>query len=240
MKKCKEEAGTETLTTYGRELLAGFMGFAETAPLAETFRPVNDALAAAGNERKARYVVVIETRAGVRVAEFVVEREIRAFARALQSAEGDADGPAHHTIFPAGLNAVILPRRRDQLSELRNLITRFRGSVVPAAVALAAEWLPRLTAAADRLAAALDAFDAAASAYDEAFRLELNARTRHFFAVDELMGRVRTLFPRNRAQQDAVFPLVHTSAPKADDQDDADDEEEPVAPVASPIADASP
>jgi hypothetical protein len=230
MKKYTEGTGTETMTTYGRELLAGMLGFTETAPLAETFRPINDALADAGNARRARYAVVIETRAGVRVAEYTVERDIRAFARSLQAAEGDLDGPAHHTLLPAGLNAVILPRRRAQARELRNLITRFQGSVVPAAVTLAAEWLPRLTAAAVRLETALDAFDAATAAYEDAFRLELNARTRHSFAVDELMGRVRALFPRNRAQQDAVFPVVRSSS-KSDGEDD---------PVVTPPAETDP
>ena len=195
---------------------------------------MNDRLHAAGTTRINQYVVVVQARAGVRVAEFLTEREIRSFAGTLQAAEGGRRGPAFHGIFTDGLNAAITPRRRNQARELRKLIGRLNGSTVPAAVALAAEWAPRLTAAADRFEAALDAFDTASAAHDQAFRTELNCRAEHSRSVDELVGRVRALFPEDRPQQDAVFPLASATPARTDGETEAETGEPPAVPEPAP------
>jgi hypothetical protein len=230
MKKYNANASTSTRTTFGHELRAGLLGFAETAPLADLLRPVNDRLREAAAARADRYLVVVETRAAVRIAENAVEREIRTFARMVEVQEGGRRGPAFRAVFVDGLDAAVTPRRRAQARELRNMIQRLSECVLPAAVAVAGEWLPRLTGAAERFEASLAAHETALAEYDAAFRTELTRRGEHSRVVDELIGRVRALFPEDRSRQDAVFPVVDSSSSSKG----ATEEEEPASPTTEP------
>jgi hypothetical protein len=58
MKKYAATAGTSYRVTFGHELLAGLLGFTQTAPLADEFRPFNERLQTAGTTRINQYVVV--------------------------------------------------------------------------------------------------------------------------------------------------------------------------------------
>jgi hypothetical protein len=229
MKKYPGNASTKTRTVYAHELIAGFLGFAETASFAELLRPVNVRLRAAGAARDERYLVVVETRAALRVAETAVEREIRTFARAIEIEEGARRGPAFRDILVDGVNAAVAPRRRAQARELRSIIQRLSESTIAAAVALASEWVPRLTADAERFESAVAAYETAMAEHDAAFQTELTRRAEHSRMIDELIGRVRAVFPEDRVRQDAVFPAVDSSA-----SGETEDAEEPAAPSTGP------
>jgi hypothetical protein len=237
MKKYNPKSTSRARIDYGIEVIAGLKGFPETDPLAEPFAAVNQQLDDAFQDQVTAGAVVVKSRAGLRIAEFIVEREIRSFARILEASEGGRRGPAFNAIFPDGINPVITPRRAAQARELRLLVERLDACRIPAATQVATEWLPRLTADAERLDAAVAAFAQAGAAHDEAFRLELRRRDEHARAVDELMGRVRATFPEDRAQQDAVFPTIESPAPKKGDEtaDPANTEPQPSAPDA-PVA----
>ena len=218
MRKYSSKTTSAARIAYGTELSAGLKGFAETAPLAAELDPVTALLDEAFRERVARGAPVAQTRADLRVCEFLAEREIRSFARALEAAEGGRRGPAFFAVLPDGITSAIAPRRAVQARELRLVIERLGACALRAARQVAPEWLPRLTEAAARLETAVTAHGQAQTACDEAFRVELRRRDEHARIVDELVGRVRAAFPQDRAQQDAVFPSLNGRSGAGEDE----------------------
>jgi hypothetical protein len=234
MKKYSPKSSSPTRLDYGQELDAGLTGSPETAPLAEELAPANRNLEEAYQARLAGNRAVVRSRAVVRITEYQAEREVRSFARGLEIAEGGRRGPAFDAILPDGIQPVLAPRRAAQARAIRLLLEALRACTIPAAVRAAIEWVPRLTAIAERLEAAVTAHDEAIAAQEAAFRTELRRRDEHERTVEQLMGRVRTLFPGDRAAQDAVFPTVDSSPAHKEESDGT-----PTAP-ASPTPPATP
>jgi hypothetical protein len=212
-----ESLGSEARIDYGIELMAGLAAFPETAPLAVEFTPTQDALVAAFGTRVVLNTAVLRTRAELRIAEFLAEREIRTVSRMLEVFDGARRGPAHNHVLPQGVNPVVAHRRGDQAREMRALVNRLTGCPVRLDPAFVADWVPRFTAATERLEAAVAAYDAAVAAHAGAFAAEKNARAAHVQAIDRIMGQVRAAFPRDPGRQDAAFPPADSRSRSRDD-----------------------
>lgn len=125
---------------------------------------------------------------------------------------------------------VVAPAGARQIPPTEKLLGRLTMSKNAAVKAFAVEWQPKIEAARAKLQVAADAHTAALKADGNAFVEETSLRAEHAHTVDRLMGAVRSAFPRDRARQDLVFPVVGNASGAADDAEE-DAPQEPDAPV---------
>ncbi|UQA61650.1 hypothetical protein [Polyangium aurulentum] len=208
MRKYRVNASSVVRVEYGIELLAGLAHFSETAPMVQDFSQLNDKLDAQHEARRALRKPLLEARFHFRFIEHRVDGVIRNAARAAEMADGGRRGVVTTAAFPDGVKIVVAPLGRAQVKQTRDLVDRLVHCVLPAVDAYRAEWLPKLQDALSELEAAAGAYDDARAAYLFAFNAERGLREAHAVAVDRLMGLVRAAFPRERALQDLVFPIV--------------------------------
>jgi hypothetical protein len=213
MKKYDAKAGTAARVEFGVDLGEGLKTFPETADLEPPLTAINEQLDTAFETRRGKQKQLARLRALLRTAEWAAEQEIRTFARAVEVTDSGRQGRTYERLFPNGLVATLLPRRARQVRALAVLLEgleRLSGSDVEA---LRSQWLPRLRAVHDQLARAVADYETVAAEAQQLFREELRLRVDHERLVDQLIGRVRATFPKDRARQNAVFPAPpHKSA----------------------------
>ncbi|MBI4615190.1 MAG: hypothetical protein HY720_16365 [Planctomycetes bacterium] len=207
MRKYRINAGSETRIAWGLDSATALTQFEETAGLAAAIRSITEAMIAALASRRALWIPLLVARAILRIADFVADRTIRAFAYAVQTAEGGRRGPLFDSIFPDGLQEVVAPAGARQLPQTVSLLERLKNSVARGAEEVRVEWLPKLESVVARLQGAVADNERASTAFHEAYANERKVREEHAFAVDRLAGQVRAAFPRDRALQDIVFPV---------------------------------
>jgi hypothetical protein len=206
MRKYDSKAGSAARTEFGVDLAEGLKAFPETAALAEPLEALTEQLNATYEARRAKLKALARIRATLRVTEYRAEQELRTFARAVEVVDGGRYGRLYEEIFPHGLVAAIEPRRSRQVRTIRAIVDTLTRSAVRDGSALRTQWLPRLQRVHDELQAAVTAHDTGAAEADAAFREELRLRAAHELAVDQIVGQVRAVFPKNAARQNAVFP----------------------------------
>lgn len=225
MRKYRKNAATQIRTDYGVDLVEGLNAFPETASFSPGLAQRNDALDVAFAARQAARRPLVKARAKVRISNFLADGELRAYARACETADGGRRGPIFDAAFPAGLVEVIAPVGKAQAAATKTLIDRVTQSKLASLAALNAQWLPRLQTAHDRIAAAAQAYQAALQGYQTAFGEEVALRDDHALLIDTLMGQVRATFPNDRDRQDAIFPEVTTGG-AAEPGDDGEGREQ--------------
>lgn len=208
MRKYRISADSPTRIDYGIELVAGLSFFSETKAYAPSFQELNDELNAAHTARRAARKPLVEKRAVFRFAQHSTDQTIRMSHRAAEIADGGRRGPLTTALFPDGLGPVVAPFGARQIKPTEELVERLNTCKLPAAEAFRAEWKPKLEATLTALKAADKDRNDARDAYLNAFRAEVALRDEHFLSVDKLMGLVRAAFPRDRARQDLIFPVV--------------------------------
>jgi len=222
MRKYRKNAATQVRTEYGADLVEGLNAFPETAPFSASLAQRNDALDVAFAARQQARRPLVKARAKVRISNFLADSELRAYARACETADGGRRGPVFDAAFPSGLVEVVAPVGKAQAGATKTLIDRVTQSKLAALAALNVQWLPRLQAAHDRIAAAAQAYQTALQGYQTAFGEEVALRDDHALVVDTLMGQVRATFPNDRDRQDAIFPEVTTGSGAEVADDDAE------------------
>ena len=228
MKRYRNDAGSPTRIDYGIGLSAGLRAFTETQPLAQPFEQTNDELESAYLNRQARRKPMVVARSKVRFGNYHVDQGIRMLDGAARIADGGRRGPVTTALFPEGLTAVVKPKGAAQIQPTKDLLDRFSKCKLPRAIALHAEWAPRITALLEALKLASEGYDVAKQAYVDAFAEEIAMRAEHARQVDRLMGLVRAEFPRDTARQDVIFPepARESGLPEEDEvEDEVEDEE---------------
>jgi hypothetical protein len=208
VRKYRGSADSPTRIDFGVELLAGLNFFPETKGYAASFQQLNDDLDAAYTARRAARKPLLEKRAAFRFAHHSTDQTIRMTHRAAEIADGGRRGPLTETLFPDGLGPVVAPFGTRQIKPTEALVDRLTRCKLPAADAFRTEWKPKLDASLAALSAAAKDQQEARDAYLNAFRAEVALRDEHYMAIDKLMGLVRAAFPRDRARQDLVFPVL--------------------------------
>ncbi|MRG94187.1 hypothetical protein [Polyangium spumosum] len=231
MRKYRDNAASIVRVEYGVDLIAGLALFPETAPAAAEMQTVNDALGAQYEKRRALRVPVIKTRAALRFAEYSVERVIRSALRAAEIEDGGRRGRICASVFPKGVKPILRPVGKRQVKPLKDLVERLQHSKVAGIEAYRAAWLLKLSDALVSFEAAVAAHLSALSAQDEAFKVELALRDAHHDTVERIMGQVRTAFPRDRAIQNAIFPVVDEAEASTTSDDDTPEEPIPSHPL---------
>jgi hypothetical protein len=197
---------------YGLELTEGLGAFAETRELSTPLATVTAELDGALTKRLALQRPLVRSRAARRIVEQRANMVLRQFSRSVELADGGRRGPLHGALLPDGVTPLVVPVGAAQVAVLRALVTHLGLCRVPGAEACAADWTPRLTAAADELAATLATYDAARTAVGLAFQEELALRDAHARTVDRIIGLVRAALPGDRERQDALFPVISKSS----------------------------
>jgi hypothetical protein len=220
MRGYRTSAGTDTRLIYGDELVEGLKGFPETASLAADLEALNDELEAAQQARRAKRRPLAKARVALRFANYFTDQTIRSCSKAAEIADGARRGPVFNAVFPDGVGPVVAPAGSRQITPTQDLLNRLTTSKNAAVIEFAKEWKPKLEAALKKLQDAAAAHKTATKADGDAFLEELALREQHAHTVDRLMGQVRSAFPRDRAKQDLVFPVVDeggsaASAPEA-------------------------
>ncbi len=223
MRNYRSSAGTDVRVDYGTELVEGLKLFPETTPLATDIEALTAALETAASGRKALRKPLVKARVALRLANYLADQEIRSCGKAAEIADGGRRGPVFDALFPEGVGPVVAPAGARQIKPTEKLLERLTHSKNAAVIAFAQQWQPKLAAALAKLQAAADGHEAARKADAAAFVQETALREEHAHTVDKLMGAVRAAFPRDRAKQDLVFPVV-------DDASSAAEPEEPDAP----------
>lgn len=208
MRKYRSSADSPTRIDYGIELLAGLNFFQETKGFAASFQQLNNDLDASHTARRAARKPLLEKRAAFRFAHHSTDQTIRMTHRAAEIADGGRRGQLTEALFPEGLGPVVAPYGTRQIRPTEALIDRLTRSKLPNAEAFRNEWKPKLDASLAALTAAASDLQTGRDAYLDAFRAEVALRDEHYMAIDKLMGLVRAAFPRDRARQDLVFPVL--------------------------------
>lgn len=216
MRKYRVNASSVVRVEFGIELSAGLANFPKTAPLAKGFEKLNDDLEGHFEQRRALRKPLLMARAALRFAEYRVDQLIRTSAHAAVMVDGGRRGTLTTALFPKGVKPVIHPPGRGQIQPTRDLIDRLDLCKLPGIDDYRAEWLPKLKGALEQLESAAQAHDTAREAYELAFKNEQSMREIHIHEVDRLMGLVRAAFPRDRALQDVIFPVVDEASGAAE------------------------
>jgi len=212
VRKYRNSADSPTRIDFGVELIAGLNFFPETKGYAASFQQLNDELDTAHTARRAARKPLLEKRAAFRFAQHSTDQTIRMTHRAAEIADGGRRGPLTEALFPDGVGPVVAPFGTRQIKPTEALIDRLTRCKLSAAEAFRTEWKPKLDASFAALSAAAKEQQAARDAYLDAFRAEIALRDEHYMAIDKLMGLVRAAFPRDRARQDLVFPILDDSS----------------------------
>lgn len=215
MKNYRKKAGTEARLDYGMELAEGLKLFPETAGYAPDQEQRDDELEQAHEARRALRKPLVKKRVALRLANYTTDREIRAMAKAAESADGGRRGPIFTALFPEGLWPVVAPMGARQVKPTEALAGRLSKSKHPDVMAFAVEWQPKIDAAAAQISGAAAAHLAARKAHDGAFQTEVAVRDEHRRQVEVLMGHVRSAFPGDRVRQDLVFPSMVDDSPSS-------------------------
>lgn len=217
VRKYRSNADSPTRIDFGIELIAGLTFFSETKGYVASFQQLNDELDAAHTTRRAARKPLLEKRAAFRFAHHNADQTIRMVHRAAEIADGGRRGPLSEAIFPDGLGPVVAPFGTRQIKPTEALIDRLTRCKLPAADAFRTEWKPKLDAALTALSTTAKDLQSARDAYLDAFKAEVALRDEHYLAIDKLMGLVRAAFPRDRARQDLVFPVLDTNGESSND-----------------------
>jgi hypothetical protein len=208
VRKYRSSADSPTRIDFGIELIAGLSFFLETKGYAASFQQLNDELDVAHTARRTARKPLLEKRAAFRFAHHSTDQTIRMAHRAAEIADGGRRGPLTEALFPDGLGPVVAPFGTRQIKPTEALIDRLTRCKLPVASDFRTEWKPKLDASLAALSAAAKDQQEARDAYLDAFRAEIALRDEHYLAIDKLMGLVRAAFPRDRARQDLVFPVL--------------------------------
>lgn len=221
MRNYRTSAGTDVRVDYGTELVEGLKLFPETTPLATDIEALTASLEGAATARKALRKPLVKARVALRLANYLADQEIRSCGKAAEIADGGRRGPVFDALFPDGVGPVVAPAGARQIKPTEKLLERLTSSKNAAVIAFAQTWQPKLAAVLAKLQAAADSHEAARKADAAAFVEETALREEHAHTVDKLMGAVRAAFPRDRAKQDLLFPVVEESSGGAEAEPDA-------------------
>ena len=170
------------------------------------------ALVAAQGVYRERVLDLIEPRVEVKMVDLKADDVVRSVKRTAE------DAKVADRVFPFGVMPIVKPVGQTEVDELQKLEERISGAITwserGAAQARIAAVRAEYTAALDRRRAALSASGAARALRD-------STREEFINLYASAMGSIKSLFPRDRATQDAFFDVVRSPS------DDGDDEAEP-------------
>jgi hypothetical protein len=217
MRKYKPQSGSATRVTYGIEVVEGLRYFPETADLASPFAALTTQLETIYLERVARERALVPIRARVRFANYAFDVAVRGAAKTAEIADNGRKGALYKALFPEGLGAVVLPSGEGQAKAGRKFVESLTQSKAPGADQVRDQRLGKLTDAQGGLEESLGARAAAYADVAKARAVEDAAKEDHELAVERVMGQLRTIFPRDRARWDVVFPSVSSRSSGGDD-----------------------
>jgi hypothetical protein len=208
------------------EVSEGLRFFEETTDLATPFATLTTQLESIYLERMAKERALIPVRAKVRFANYSFDAAVRGAAKTAEIVDGGKKGALYATLFPEGLGAVVMPSGEGQAKIGRKFVDRLTESKVPGADKVRDQWLGKLQDAQGGLQDSLAARAAGYEALAKVRAVEYAAKEDHELAVERVMGQLRTIFPRDKARWDVVFPSVSTRSSSSDDSEDAGPEDE--------------
>jgi hypothetical protein len=219
MRKYNRNASSPARVAYGMEVSEGLRFFPETGDLAAPFATLTTQLETIYLERVARERALVPIRARVRFANYAFDVAVRGAAKTAEIADNGKKGALYKTLFPEGLGAVVLPSGEGQAKAGRKFVEMLTQSKAPGADQVRDQWLGKLTDAQGGLEESLGARAAAYADVAKARAVEDAAKEDHELAVERVMGQLRTIFPRDRARWDVVFPSVQARSSARDEED---------------------
>ncbi|HUT76043.1 MAG TPA: hypothetical protein VM285_00040 [Polyangia bacterium] len=225
MRKYKPQSGSATRVAYGIEVAEGLRFFPETADLAAPFAALNTQLETIYLERKAKERALIPIRAKVRFANFAFDAAVRGAAKTAEIADNGKKGALYKALFPEGLGTVVLPSGEGQAKAGRKFVELLTQSKAPGADAVRDQWLGKLTDAQGGLEESLGARTAAYADVAKTRAVEDAAKEDHELAVERVMGQLRSIFPRDKARWDVVFPSVQARSSSGDEEVEVGEDE---------------
>ena len=162
------------------------------------------------DEVHAKYVTlvkaIIRVRVDVRFADWFADNVIRMAQRAAEIADGKVGGTISTRLYPDGITPIIKPMGATQVTEMRDLESRYD--------VIAAIW-PEAPAEKEKIVAARTMYEVALNARREGLQSASNARTARDLTKEdflsiyaEIIARVKAEYPRDRKMQDLFFDEV--------------------------------
>lgn len=177
--------------------------FFDRADLAEAFRPLNDALAAAYDRLLAAERAEVVTRANLQHLDVEVDALVMAFAEAVKHHDGER-GSAHFArIFPRDVDAVVDPVGALQATALARIVEALEGEAL---APLAGTWRDPLAERAAAYERAVEAHDARRAELRAARDEEVARREAWFTQVASHLEALTAVLPDTDLTQRLVFP----------------------------------
>lgn len=162
------------------------------------------------DEAQIKYVALIKSliraRVDVRFADWFADNVIRMAQRAAEIADGKVGGVIASRLYPNGITPIIKPIGATQVTEMRDLESRYD--------VIVAIW-PSADAEKDKIVAARKMYEEALGFRREGLQNASNARTARDLTKEdflsiyaEIIARVKAEYPRDRKMQDLFFDEV--------------------------------
>ncbi|NUN16352.1 MAG: hypothetical protein HUU55_22215 [Myxococcales bacterium] len=206
MRKYPNTAGSDVRIGYGIDLAEGANSFEKTQDLVPEINEKNEQLETAAAETNKLMYPLARARAVVRVESFHSDKILQRMGAAAQVADGGRRGPVFNYVFEDGVSVAVEPHGMQQLPMLQKVTGKLQATNRPDLKTFADQWLPELNARITTFSKAVDALKTLLEQHDALFATEKARRDEHALMIDKMAGIVRSRFPNDRAQQDAVFP----------------------------------